>query len=130
MYRQTDRQSGWIREIVTAHTLAPSVKTQSDLCLTHVYERICFFFVNFYEHARQLSAHARAHAESTRTPLSCGGDECDADSLSLLRQSYIQTYIHCVCACRYSYICLFAFLSIPDSCLPDSPFLLDTGHLI
>jgi hypothetical protein len=33
---------------------------------------------------------ARAHAEITHTPLRCGGDECDADSLSLL----IHTYIH------------------------------------
>jgi hypothetical protein len=42
-----------------------------------------------------VPAHTRshAHAEITRTPLSCGGDECDADSLSLLRQSYIQTCI-------------------------------------
>jgi hypothetical protein len=70
--------------------------------------------------------HART-AEITRTHLSCHGDECDADSLSLLRQSYIHTRI-LVCLCVYIYIFVcFAFLSIPDSCLANSVFLLDTG---
>jgi hypothetical protein len=63
-------------------------------------------------HSREISeivpAHTRAHAlaEITRTPLGCGGDECDADSLSLL----IHTHIH-----RHTsmHVCLFAFLSIP-----------------
>ena len=47
-------------------------------------------------HSREMSeivparTRARAHAEITRTSLSCGGDECDADSLSLL----IHTYTH------------------------------------
>jgi hypothetical protein len=54
--------------------------------------------------------------EITRTPLRCGGDECDADSLSLL----IHTYIH-----RHTsmYDCLFAFLSILDSWWPNSDSL-------
>ncbi len=81
-----------------------------------------------------VSTHVRAHAEITRTPLSCGGDECDADSLSLLRQSYIQTSILCVCIYIYIYLyicCLFAFLSILDSCLPpNSLLLLDTGGFL
>ncbi len=102
-----------------------SVKIQSSACFTKVYDRICFLFVHFYEHARQVSAHTRVHAEITRTPFRCGGDECDADSLSLLRQSYAQKYILCVCVCVcvciYIYIsCLFAFLSKPYSCLPNS----------
>ncbi len=99
MYRQTDRHSGWMSDIVAAHTLAHvvhtrtpfngdaaelrwahactracacmcadlfpflSLKTQSDVCFTNVHERICFLFVHFYEHARQLSAHARAHMQ-------------------------------------------------------------------
>ncbi len=47
-------------------------------------------------HSREISdivparTHTRTHTEITRTPLSSGGDECDADSLSLL----IHTYIH------------------------------------
>jgi hypothetical protein len=96
--------------------------------------------------------HIPWHAEITRTPLSCGVDECDADSLSLR----IHMYIH-----RHTSMhdCLFAFLSIPDrwwphsdslslliqsifvlfcfvllsipySWLPNSLFLLDTGFLI
>jgi hypothetical protein len=108
----------------------PSVTTQSDLCFTNVYARICLLFVHFYEHARQLSAHTRAHAEITCTPLSCGGDECDADALSLLRQSNIQT---CMPVCMRIFIfglCFFAFLSTHASCLPNSLFLLDTGNFI
>ncbi len=55
--------------------------------------------------SRCQHAHARTHAEITRTPLSCGGDKCDADSLSLLIQSYIQTCILvCVCVCIYVFI--------------------------
>ena len=73
-----------------------SVKTQSYLCFTKVHERICFLFVHFYEHARQLFAHTIIH-----------------------------TYI---CVCIFI-SCLFAFLSIPDSSLPNSLFLLDTAHL-
>ena len=38
-----------------------SVKTQSYVCFTNVYEGICFLSVHFYEHARQLSQHTRAH---------------------------------------------------------------------
>ena len=64
-------------------------------------------------HSRDISEivpvrpHARAHAEITRTPLSCGGDECDADSLSLLIRTYIhrRTSMHVclgVCVCIYS----------------------------
>jgi hypothetical protein len=33
-----------------------------------------------------LVTHALTHSEITRTPLRCGGDECDSDSLSLLIQ--------------------------------------------
>jgi hypothetical protein len=75
-------------------------------------------------HSREISeivtAHMRAcaHAEITRTPLSFGGDECDADSLSLLIQTYIDRhtkkrtniYIHSLshlCGCVYIYICSF-----------------------
>jgi hypothetical protein len=73
-------------------------------------------------HSREISeivpAHTRAHthAEITRTPLSCGGDECDADALSLL----IRIYIH-----RHTsmHVCLFAFLMIPDSWLANSDSL-------
>ncbi len=73
-------------------------------------------------HSREISeivpVHTRvcAHAEITRTRLSCGGDECDVESLSLL----IHIYIH-----RHTsmHVCLLAFLSIPDSWLPNSDSL-------
>jgi hypothetical protein len=69
-------------------------------------------------HLREISEIVPAHtrAEITRTPLRCGGDECDADLLSLL----IHTYIH-----RHTSmdVCLFVFLSIPDSWLPNSDSL-------
>jgi hypothetical protein len=80
-------------------------------------------------HSREISeivpAHMRAHAlvEITRTPLSCGGDECDADSLSLRIHTYIDRHTS-MC------VCLFAFLSIPDSWLPNSLFLLVTVGFI
>ena len=51
-----------------------------------------------------VRTHVRTHAEITRTPLSCSGDECDADSLSLLRQSYIQT---CILVCKCLCVCIF-----------------------
>ncbi len=35
----------------------------------------------------------------------------------------------CMCVCIHIF-CLFAFLSIPDSCLPISLFLLDTGYFM
>ena len=63
-------------------------------------------------HSREISeivpAHTRvrAHAEITCMPLSCGGDECDADSLSLLIQSYIPTCI-LVCLCMYVFVIYF-----------------------
>ncbi len=38
----------------------------------------------------------RAHAEITRTPLTCGGDECDADSLS--------HFIHTCSLCMYIFV--------------------------
>jgi hypothetical protein len=82
MFKQTDRHSGWIGEIVAAHTLAHvvhSVKTQSYVCFTNVYGYEC-------------------------------DNECDADSLSLLIQSYIQTYILFARVCIiYNYF--FAFLA-------------------
>ncbi len=49
---------------------------------------------------------------------------------ALAPQTIIHTNIHTVrmCVCVYLYICcLFTFLSIPDSCLPNSLFLFDTG---
>ena len=57
-------------------------------------------------HSREISemvpaqTRAHTHVEITCTPLSCGGDECDADSLSLL----IHTCIH-----RHTvmHVCLF-----------------------
>jgi hypothetical protein len=70
-------------------------------------------------HSRDISeivpAHTRSHthAEITRTRLSCDGDECDTDSLSLLTHTYIHRHTS-------MYVCLFAFLSIPDSWLPNS----------
>jgi hypothetical protein len=76
-----------------------------------------------------VRTHARTHAESTRTPLSCGGDECDDDSLSFLRQWYIQTCILVYMCINLFVFCFFAFLKMPDSCLPNSLFLLDTRSL-
>ena len=54
-----------------------SLGENTVVCMHHqcyVCERICFLFVHFYEHARQLSdsTHAHAHAEIPRTPLRCG----------------------------------------------------------
>ena len=44
------------------------------------------------------------HAEITRTPLSCGGDECDADSLSLLIHTYIHRHTSMfVCVSEYTW---------------------------
>ena len=137
---------------------------------------MCFFWCHGVH--RQTNRHSRkisemvpartlvcAHAEITRTRLSCGGDECDADSLSLFIHTYIpdtrvcmfvclrfwvhltagcrtlirsrSLYIHtcqhaylCVSVCIYLFFFLFVFLSIPNSWLPNSLFLLDTGALI
>jgi hypothetical protein len=49
--------------------------------------------------------HTRARTcRVTHTPLRCGGDECDVDSLSLLG-TIIHTNMHdvyvCVCVCAY-----------------------------
>jgi hypothetical protein len=66
-----------------------------------------------YKHSGEICeivpAHtrARAHAEITRTRLSCGGDECDADSLSILTHTYIHRHTS-------MHVRLFAFLSFPD----------------
>jgi hypothetical protein len=80
-------------------------------------------------HAYLFPTHARTQAKITRTPLSCGGHECDAYSLSLLRQSHTNMYT-CVCVCVDVFLfCFVSFLSTPDSCLPNSLFLLDTGIL-
>jgi hypothetical protein len=51
-------------------------------------------FISMHDSYKHI--HARAHE-------SCGGDECDADSPSLLRQSYTQTCTH-VCMCVYMHI--------------------------
>jgi hypothetical protein len=103
MYRQTDRYSGWISEIVAAHTLAhvsydyalahpwDAVEMLhlhacvlisflffrwSNVCFTNVYERICFLSFHFYEHARQLSAHERAYMQSNSLFLLDTGSFC------------------------------------------------------
>ncbi len=87
---------------------------------------VCVFFWCHGVHretnrqSRELSetvpAHTRTHAQAeiTRTRLSCGGD---ADTLSLC--------IH-ICIHRHTvmHVCLFAFLSIPYSWLPNSDSLL------
>ena len=77
------------------------------LCLTNMFGGICFWFVHFMSmhDSCQQHTHASADVEITRTLLSCGGDECDADSLSLLIQSYIPTCI-LVCVCVYIFIYL------------------------
>ncbi len=73
-------------------------------------------------HSREISeivpAHTRAHAlvEITRTPRSCGGDEFDADSISLRIHTYIDRHTS-MC------VCLFAFLSMLDSWLANSDSL-------
>jgi hypothetical protein len=68
--------------------------------------------------------HTRTWRDHSHTLVSCGVDECDADSLSLL----IHTYIH-----RHTsmHVCLFLFLSIPDSWLPnfDSLSLLMQSYI-
>ncbi len=71
--------------------------------------------------------HTLSHAEVTRKSLSCGGDECDADSLSLLTQSYTKKIRTCVYV--YHIILFVCFLGTHDNCYPDSLCLLDTGAL-
>jgi hypothetical protein len=67
-------------------------------------------------HSREISeivpAHTRAHthAEITRTPLSCGGDECDADALSLLMHTY--THRDTSMQVFFVWFSLFVFLSM------------------
>ncbi len=46
------------------------------------------------------------------------------------KHAYLCVWCVCVCVYIYTYIFLFAFLSIPDSCLPNSLFLLDTGNFL
>ena len=110
-----------------------SVKTQSYLCFTIAYERrICSLFVHFYEHARQVSVHTRAHMQrSFARPWAAV-----VTSVTLIRSrssdnhTYKHTYCVYVSVCLYICVCcLFAFLSIHDSCLPNSLFLLDTANL-
>ncbi len=73
-------------------------------------------------HSREISeivpanTRAHTHAEITRTRLSCGGDECEADALSLRMHMYIQRHTS-------MHLCLFAFLSLPDSWWPNSDSL-------
>jgi hypothetical protein len=63
----------------------------------------------------------RAFSVITRTPMSCNGDECDADSLSLLMHTHIHKHAS-------MHFCLFTFLSIPDSWWPDSDSLTLLMH--
>jgi hypothetical protein len=67
-------------------------------------------------HSAEISeivpAHARAHthAEITSAPLSCGGDECDADSLLLLRHNkYTDTQV-----CMF--VCLLFWVYVTSGC--------------
>jgi hypothetical protein len=54
----------------------------------------------------------------------------NADSLSLLIQTFIPTFILVwVCMYRFLFFLLFVFLRIPCSWLPNSLFLVDTGGL-
>ncbi len=69
-----------------------------------------------------VRTHSSTHAEITRTPLSCGGDECDADSLSLLNKSYIQT---CILVCMCIYMFFFSYDTWQQ--VAYSLFLLHTG---
>jgi hypothetical protein len=57
-------------------------------------------------HASCQHTHARTCRDHSYT-LELGGDECEADSLSLLRQSYTQAYVHCLCVCERVYLLLF-----------------------
>jgi hypothetical protein len=95
-----------------------SVKTRSDLCVTNVYERICFLFVHFYEHARQ--SHTRAHT--------CR-DHLHTLELqwswvwrwfALAPKTIIHTNIHteCMCVCVYiRLVCLFFWVYLTVVCL-------------
>jgi hypothetical protein len=97
---------------------------------TNVYDRICFLFVHFYEHARQLSAHTHAHTQRSLA------HTWELWWWRVWRWFAVapQTIIHtCMHICMHVYLsicfCLLAFMSIHDSCLPNSLFLLDTRLL-
>jgi hypothetical protein len=88
-----------------------SVKTQSDVCFTNVYERICFLLSTFMSmhHSCQYTS-ARTHAEITSTPLSCCGDWVWR-WFALAPQTIIHTKIHSVCMCMCIYILFFVCFS-------------------
>jgi hypothetical protein len=87
----------------------------------------CWFtFMSMHDSCQDTHVHTcRDHSHT----LELRWYECDADSLSLLRQSYIQAY-KLVCMCEHIYICsLFPFVSFLYSWWSNSLFLLDTGIL-
>ncbi len=139
---RTPLSCGWWR-VWRWFTLAPYTHIHTEiLCLSESVDFLSFldmylpvFLVLFVcvcachgvhrqtnRHSREISelvpARTRAltHADIARTPLSCGSDERHADSLSLLIHTYINRHTS-------MHVCLFDFLSIPDSWLPDSDFL-------
>ena len=126
--RHTHTQSGWISEIAAAHTLAHvvhtraplrcgwaflSVKTQSYICFTNVYEGICFLSVHFYEHARKLSAHTRAHMQRSLAHPWAGWWRVWG-WFALVPQTIIHTQtciLVCMCVCVYVYMFFFVCFS-------------------
>jgi hypothetical protein len=127
MCRQTDRHSGWISKIVAAHTLAHIVSTRTPLrcvrlsCGGHMHAHVhaCMRAYLFpFLLVKTLSYLCFTHVHERI----CLG--------ALAPHTIIHTRIRTVCMCVYIYTCFFAFLSILDSWLPNSLFLLDTVHFI
>ena len=82
-----------------------------------MFMNIPIFCLSTFMSMHDICQHTRAssHAEITRTSLSCGSDECDTDSLSLLIHAYIQNIHTCVYLYTYTFFS-FVFLSIHHTC--------------
>ena len=91
------------------------------VCLCHLCVCVCVFVSRCAPADKQTQqrdqrnsarthTRVRAHSEITRTPLSCGGDECDADSLSLLIHTYTDTRV-----CMF--VCLVFWVHLTAGCL-------------
>ncbi len=107
-----------------------SVTTQSDLCFTNVSD-VSVFGLSTFMSMYNSCQHPRAHT--------CRDHSHTLELrwwrvwrwFALAPQTIMHTNINtCVYVCTYTYICLFSFLSIPDSGLPNSLFLLDTGTCV
>ncbi len=124
---QTNRHSGWISEMVDLFRVLFFQWKHSRMYVSLMCMNVSVFC---WACTTPESAHTRTHAEITRTPLSCGGTECDADSLSLLIQAYIHTYHWCMCEYIYLFFVCLLFWVYTTAFLSNCLFLVDTGSFI